>query len=354
VTFWMVRQLLAPFLEIAADPAQLTLQAPGFRVRVAPECSGLEGAGLMLAFGSVWLWLFRSEFRFPRALVLIPAGVGVVFLMNAVRIAALLWIGSAGAQEIAKGGFHSQAGWIAFNLTAFGFALAARRVPWLRAHRRAVAATYETENPVTPFLMPLLAILAAGILASSVSAGFEWLYPLRFFAAAAVLWVLRERYRELDWRVGWLGLAAGVAVFALWIVVDRVMNGGGTSAMPEALARATPGARTLWIAVRALAASVTVPIAEELAFRGFLMRRIASDEFDQLDPARAGWLAILVSSTVFGLMHGSFWHAAIAAGVIYALVYRSTRSIGEAALAHGVTNALLAVYVVAGTHWRLW
>ena len=102
-----------------------------FAVEIAPECSGYEGAGLILAFGVVWLWFFRDECRFPRALLLIPAGVVLMYLLNAVRITGLILIGDAGATRIALGGFHSQAGWIAFNAVALAFSLAARRLPWL-------------------------------------------------------------------------------------------------------------------------------------------------------------------------------------------------------------------------------
>lgn len=132
VTFALVELLLRPFLaEIVADPVKMTLGSPKFRVDIAPECSGFEGVGLILAFGVLWLCLFRREIRFPHALLLLPAGVVTIFLLNAVRLAALILIGDAGAPQIALGGFHSQAGWISFNIVALAFAVAARRVPWL-------------------------------------------------------------------------------------------------------------------------------------------------------------------------------------------------------------------------------
>ena len=131
-TFHVVRMLLTPFLSgIIADPATMALGSQRFHVLIAPECSGYEGAGLILIFGIAWLWFFRSEFRFPRALILLPAGVLLVWLSNAVRIAALILIGNAGAPGVALGGFHSQAGWIAFNVVAIGMALAARSSSWL-------------------------------------------------------------------------------------------------------------------------------------------------------------------------------------------------------------------------------
>jgi exosortase/archaeosortase family protein len=48
-----------------------------------------------------------------------------LFLLNAVRIAALILIGNSGARQIALGGFHLQAGWIAFNGVALVFSVAA-------------------------------------------------------------------------------------------------------------------------------------------------------------------------------------------------------------------------------------
>ena len=109
-------------------------------MQIAATCSGLEGIGLILAFGAAWLWLFRREFRFPHALLLIPASVVVIFLMNALRITALILIGAAGAPGVAMGGFHSQAGWIAFNAVAAAFALTAQHLPWVTVPGRTAAA----------------------------------------------------------------------------------------------------------------------------------------------------------------------------------------------------------------------
>ena len=113
------------------------LGTPRFAVQIAEICSGLEGIGLLLAFCAGWLWLFRRDYYFPRALLIVPVGVIVIFLLNAVRIAAIVLIGNAGYERVALLGFHSQAGWIAFNLTAFGIAVLAHNSPWVSrvAHR---------------------------------------------------------------------------------------------------------------------------------------------------------------------------------------------------------------------------
>jgi exosortase E/protease (VPEID-CTERM system) len=328
-----------------------------FKVEIADQCSGFEGAGLILAFGVVWLCLFRKECRFPQALLLIPAGVVVMFLLNAARIAALILIGSAGAREIAIGGFHSQAGWIAFNAVALGFSVAARRTPYFTVNLpRAESAGHAQAdyNPTAAFLIPFLMILGAGMVAGALSGRFEWSYPLRFFAAAGALWAFRNTYRKLDWRTGWLGPAMGAAVFLIWIGLDRLIGGPIASSMPTALSASSTAARTTWIAFRILAATVTVPIAEELAFRGFLLRRLISQDFESVPFARFTWFSILGSSALFGALHGSHWLAGILAGPLYSWAMIRRGRIGEAVAAHATTNALLAGYVLLYGAWRLW
>jgi exosortase E/protease (VPEID-CTERM system) len=356
LTFSMVEGLLRLMASgVTADPVKMIIGTSNFRVEIADECSGFEGVGLMLAFGIVWLGLFRKECRFPQALLLIPAGVIVVYLLNAVRIAALILIGNAGAREIAVGGFHSQAGWIAFNLVALGFSVAARRMPYFSLNPpKKDSSAQAAENPTTAYLIPFLAILGAGMLSGAMSGKFEWFYPLRFFAAAGALWAFRGTYSKLDWRVGWLGPSIGAAVFLLWIGIDRMMGNPVATAMPAALASSSAAARVAWLAFRVLAATVTVPIAEELAFRGFLLRRLVSADFESVPFSRFTWVALLVSSVLFGALHGSLWFPGILAGLLYAFAAIRKGRIGEAVAAHATTNALLAAYVLLYGAWHLW
>jgi exosortase E/protease (VPEID-CTERM system) len=361
LTFGLVEGLLRLFASgVTADPARMIIGTGKFRVEIAEQCSGFEGAGLILAFGVVWLCLFRKECRFPQALLLIPAGVVVIYLLNAVRIAALILIGSAGAPDIAEGGFHSQAGWIAFNVVALGFSVAARRMPYftLNASRENTwtrsGDNVTSDNPTAAYLVPFLVILGAGMFAGALSGSFEWPYPLRFFAAAGAIWAFRARYSTLDWRVGWLGPAMGAAVFLIWIGLDRLMSAPVATAMPGALGASSAAARITWISFRVLAATITVPIAEELAFRGFLMRRLVSQDFESVSFTRFTWFALVASSVLFGALHGSRWPAGIVAGLLYAYAVIRRGRIGEAVAAHATTNALLAAYVLASGQWQYW
>jgi exosortase E/protease (VPEID-CTERM system) len=349
LTFDLVAAMLRPFYaSLTVQPATLTIATTSFEVTIAPACSGYEGMGLILAFSSAWLWFYRRQWKFPQALILLPAGVVLMFLVNAVRIAALMAVGSAGWPRIAAGGFHSQAGWIAFNAVAIGMCLIARQIPALSHQEHAGA---ETENPTVPYLMPFLAILGAAMVARAASGGFEWLYALRVAAAAGALWIFRKHYKTLDFRFGALGIAGGAVVFALWIALEpRAAH----AQAPQALLDASAGARLAWIAARIVGAVLFVPIAEELAFRGFLMRRLVSAEFETVDWRTFAWGPFLISSAAFGLLHGERWLAGVLAGMIFAAVQIRRGRIGEAIAAHAVANVLLAAWVLAGGNWQLW
>ena len=356
LTFKLVQLLLHPIIPtLTADPVRRLIRGRQFGVLISQECSGLEGIGLMLIFSLAWLWLYRREFRFPRAYLLIPAGVVTLYLLNAVRIAALLLIGDAGAREIAAGGFHSQAGWIAFNGVALGMTLLVPRLPWFMLHPRqsAVRVHQQHDNPTAAYLIPFLAILATGMLTRAVSANFDWLYSARIIAVAVALWIFRDRLRTLDWRFGWIGTLAGLATFGLWLAFDQ-WQAIPAAAMPAPLAAADSTTRTLWIVFRALAAIVTVPIAEELAFRGFALRRLSNPDFESVFFSRTTWLPILASSIAFGLLHGERWLAGILAGLIFALAARVSNRLGDAVFAHALTNALLAVWVLYSGQWQYW
>ena len=73
------------------------------------------------------LGIFRRSFNFPRPLLLLPLGVALVWLANVLPIASLVTIGTWGYPDIADKGFHTHAGWIAFNVVGLGLVLSTRR-----------------------------------------------------------------------------------------------------------------------------------------------------------------------------------------------------------------------------------
>jgi exosortase E/protease (VPEID-CTERM system) len=350
VTFRLVRLFVQPFCpSLRGDAAALTLTTDHFSVQVSDVCSGLEGVGLMLVFCAAWLWHFRREYIFPRALIIVPGAVLLIFLLNAVRIAALVLIGDAGHQQVATVGFHSQAGWIAFNLAAFAVAFAAKRSAWLTQE---TAPSIREHEATAAYLVPLLAILAAGMIAHALSAGVDLLYPLRLPCAVAALWAYRRRYQDLDWKFSWRGIAVGIVVFCVWAGFASFLT--APAAIPADLWNLPAPLRAAWIGCRITAAVLTVPIAEELAYRGFLMRRLVSANFVGVAWRSVPWPAVAVSAAAFGITHGGLWFPGILAGLGYGVLAVKTGRIGESVAAHATTNALIAIQVLLFGQWQLW
>ena len=372
-TFRGVKLLLGLFYtDVFRDSTHYMVGTRAFAVVIADQCSGVEGLALMLSLTVGWLLYARRELRLSRALVLVPLSLLLSWLLNLVRLAALIAIGNAGYPDVALGGFHSQAGWILFSCVALAFLLTVDNVAWFRQSAPALAevpspapqvssSPLAASNLAAVYLLPWLAVLAAGLLAQAASGGFEWLYPLRLIAALAVFFAYRRQYLRMDWRFGWLGPAAGVLVFVLWIALDHAIgrdtaidSGVLLTGVAQGLARLSHVQRVAWIITRIIAAVTTVPLAEELAFRGYIARRIISPNVESIPLGSLSLVAVLASSLAFGILHGRMWLAGTLAGVVFALVARLRGRLGEAVAAHATANLLLALWVIARGNYSLW
>jgi CAAX prenyl protease-like protein len=107
------------------------------------------------------------------------------------------------------------------------------------------------------------------------------------------------------------------------------------------------------LALRIFGSVLVVPLAEELAFRGYLLRRLSGRDFRDVPPGHLSLPALLVSSVAFGAIHAGWLGGAIA-GLLYGAVQIHGRNVGHAVLAHVVSNAAVALYVVGFGQWWLW
>ena len=110
---------------------------------------------------------------------------------------------------------------------------------------------------------------------------------------------------------------------------------------------------TFWIGCQILAAGTTLPLAEEMAFRGFLMRRAESPFFLSVDPRSVRTAGVFLSAFAFSMLYADHWLASAAAGAIYAVAYRRRGEIGDAVAAHATHNALLAASGLLAGYWAL-
>jgi exosortase E/protease (VPEID-CTERM system) len=351
-TLWIVYALLRlVYTDVIYELADHTIGTPAFEVAIAPSCSGYEGIGLITLFLALYLWLFRKHLRFPRALWLFPAGILTIWVTNAGRLATLIAIGTSVSPEIAVGGFHSKAGWLSFLLVALGLVTVAHRVQLFALAKRPLLST-GTTTLATALLMPLLVMLGTMILTAAVSHDFDWLYPVRASAMGVALWSFRSVYRQFTWTWSWPAIAIGGAVFMVWMLLEPPVD-SGTTALAHGIASLSGGMAALWVGFRVLGSVLMVPLAEELAFRGYVMRKLVARDFENVPLGHFTWPAFLLSSVVFGVLHGR-WVAGSLAGMGYALALTRHGQLADAVLAHMTTNALIAAYVLTHNAWALW
>jgi len=109
----------------------------------------------------------------------------------------------------------------------------------------------------------------------------------------------------------------------------------------------------IWLGFRVLGSVLIVPIAEELAFRGYVIRKLTAQDFAAVRPGQVTWRAFFLSSLLFGVLHGR-WVAGTVAGMGYALVFTQRGKLANAIVAHMTTNALIAMQVLMRHEWSLW
>ena len=217
---------------------------------------------------------------------------------------------------------------------------------------------YPVAGYVAPFALVLLflAVLPRLALAPSI----EW--P----AVVAVMGIVCLVCWPPDispWPSQWpKSIGLGVGVFLLWIAPDLLWPGyrdlwpfsnsivGHThSSIPA------EGLRSSWVLVwRSLRAVLIVPIAEELFWRGWLMRWLINNDFLIVPLGAYAPLAFWVTAALFGSEHGPYWDVGFLTGIIYNLWMIRSKSLADCILMHAVTNALLSAYVIVYSQWQYW
>jgi len=200
--------------------------------------------------------------------------------------------------------------------------------------------------------------------------GVERLFPgaqanvqaARFVLVAVLLAAVSRPWIPLRPRRPVASALLGVAVFAVWIGPDLVwpgyrahwlfrnsLTGAAASSMDAGLQA------NVWFLAQRVATSVLlVPLLEELFWRGWMMRWLVKPNFLTVPlgtyTAQSFWLV----AVLFASEHGPYWEVGLAAGIAYNWWLVRTRDLAGCVLAHAVTNACLAAYVLLRGEWQYW
>lgn len=157
-------------------------------------------------------------------------------------------------------------------------------------------------------------------------------------------------------------IGLGIAVCVMWVGPEILFPGyhqgwlfsNGVLGHPVSTATAAQKSDTIFIVFRILTSVITVPILEELFWRGWLMRWIVDRDFERIPLGTYDTQAFWVVAALFASEHGSFWDVGLLTGVIYNWWMIRTRSMWDCILMHAVTNGCLAWYVLHYDKWVYW
>lgn len=323
-----------------------------FSAFIFPSCSGLEGVGLTVLLLLAVVLLERRRVPLWKAIGLVVVAALIAFLLNALRLVALFYIGDVWSPEIAVNGFHTNFGVLSLVAVTGSFALAIRQLgdgDGQALPEPPFAARVVLERPSIRLTYPTIALIAGTLVFGLLAGQFNWFYPLPVALAGIVLWRLHLPPVEPDWTITILPLAAGFGAFALWTMMIPVDPVAG-SRYAATLFAASPALATPWLMVRVIGSVLIVPIAEELTFRGFFIPWTSDALAGRLPHTVRRMIAVVTTSIGFGLMHAQIV-AGIVAGLLFGVAYVRRRSCRDAILAHGTTNLLLCGYAIGWGHW---
>jgi len=217
-------------------------------------------------------------------------------------------------------------------------------------------------NPAVPYVIPFAVFLAFLALDRYLPFSSQTNYAIRFFVVFAVLAIFSRQVISFRVDYFWGSAAAGLALFAIWVGPDVLWPGyrgswlftNGITGTPKSSLPEGVKANMTFLTFRVLSSVVNVPVLEELFWRGWLMRWLISPDFLKVSLGTFTWKSFWLVAVLFASEHGSFWDVGLIAGIVFNCWMMKTKSLPDCILAHAVTNACLAAYVLMRGQWQYW
>ena len=210
--------------------------------------------------------------------------------------------------------------------------------------------------PEYPRVAPFAAYALLGWMQGTFSGTTPyWVYVVKTLLAAWIVWEARPLLEELQWKFSWEALVVGVLIFVLWVGLDGHyprLSDPGAGSNPHT--QFGPALAWFMAIFHLLGSAIVVPPAEELFYRSFLYRYFVKLDFQKMPFNRFHALSFVVTSVIFGLMHPDRWLAGILCGFAYQGLVVYKNRLGDALVAHGVTNFLLGLWIMYKGDWSFW
>ena len=183
-----------------------------------------------------------------------------------------------------------------------------------------------------------------------------WIYPFQTLLCAALLFHFWRDYEFLRLRRLIFTVFIALLVFVLWIAPQQFFHfPARTDGFNPDIVVAEPAVYWLTIVMRFLRLVVIVPLVEEIFWRGFLLRYLIAERFENVPFGTFTPLSFTVVTLGFCFSHSMpDWPAALLTGALYNFVAYRTRSLASCVLAHAITNLALGLWIVSIKQWGFW
>lgn len=217
------------------------------------------------------------------------------------------------------------------------------------------------------YILPFIMYVLGACLASRLPSLYPEAYAAMVVLVGAVTWMLLRGRRIVvpHRRVG-EAVVVGLVGIALWIGLSELRIEESIAAHLPGWLR--PGPRvgydpfqqltqplTAWafVGLRMIGLVVLVPLAEELFWRGFLLRWFISAEWNEVPLGRFSGMSFLGVTLLFTLAHPEWLAAAVYCALLNGLLYWK-KDLWSCIVAHAVSNLVLGLYILTTGAWWLW
>src|SRR5690242_16553228 len=119
--------------------------------------------------------------------------------------------------------------------------------------------------------------MATIVVTSALSSGVDYLYPVRVVTTSVALWSFRKVYRPITWTWSWQAVSFGLTVFGVWMFFAPAAHRSPTL-LADGLATLPGSLIVVWMGFRVIGSVLIVPVAEELAFRGYVIHKLIAQD----------------------------------------------------------------------------
>lgn len=199
-------------------------------------------------------------------------------------------------------------------------------------------------NKTLAYIIPFIFYIVTDPIVRLLGGSIYLAYSLKVFITLTALIFFFKQYKEIKFRWDWLACIVGVAIIAVWLLLERFYS-PTESFIPS---------NGFIFAIKLIGMVLVAPIIEELFVRSFFTRLLMNpDNWDKVKIGTFTLFSFVLSVLFFGFSHGR-WIAGLVIGIMLNLWLYYRKDISSCIQAHMVANLCLFIFTIYTQNWMLW